>query len=100
MPSFNVSVPHDLGQAAARARVEQFLDAVQRDYAEQVRNVSGEWEDNQLSFRFITSGLNISGTLAVKESVVEVSGPLPLVAALFRGKIEQQIRAELAKLLS
>jgi hypothetical protein len=100
MPSYHVSVPHDLGQAAARARVEQFLDAVQRDYAEHVRNVSGEWEDNQLSFRFITSGLNISGMLAVEERVVEVSGPLPLVAAFFRGKIEQQIRAELTKMLS
>jgi hypothetical protein len=38
--------------------------------------------------------------LAVEETAVEVSGPLPLVAALFRGKIEQQIRGELAKLLS
>jgi hypothetical protein len=100
MPSFNVSVPHELGQATARARVEQFLDAVQRDYAEHVRNVSGEWQENELNFRFVTSGLKISGSLAVEESVVEVSGPLPLVAVLFRGKIEQQIRAELAKLLS
>lgn len=100
MPSYNVSVPHDLGQSAARARVEQFLEAVQRDYAEHVRNVSGEWEENQLNFRFLTSGLNISGTLAVEETLVEVSGPLPFVAVLFRGKIEQQIRAELGKLLS
>jgi len=100
MPSFSVSVPHELGQATARARVEQFLEVVQRDYAEHVRNVSGEWEENRLSFRFVTSGLNISGTLAVEETAVDVSGPLPLVAALFRGKIEQQIRGELAKLLS
>jgi hypothetical protein len=100
MPSYNVSVPHELGQAAARARVEQFLEAVQRDYAEHVRNVSGEWQENQLSFRFLTSGLNISGTLAVEDNAVEVSGPLPFVAVLFRGKIEQQIRAELTKLLT
>jgi len=100
MPSYKVSVPHDLGQATARVRVEQFLEVVQRDFAEHVRNVSGEWEENRLSFRFVTSGLNISGMLAVEETAVEVSGPLPLVAALFRGKIEQQIRTELGKLLS
>ena len=100
MPSYRVSVPHDLGQATARARVETFLEAVQRDYAEHVRNVTGEWEEDRLSFRFVTSGLNITGTLAVEDTAVEVSGPLPLVAALFRGKIEQQIRGELAKLLS
>src|SRR4051794_18485898 len=100
MPSYRVSIPHDLGQDAARARVEQFLEAVQRDYAEHVSHVSGEWEENQLNFRFVTSGLNINGLLAVEETAVEVSGPLPLVAVLFRGKIEQQIRNELAKLLS
>src|SRR4051794_26838328 len=100
MPSYQVSVPHHLGQATARARVEQFLDAVQRDYAEQVSHVSGEWEANRLSFRFVTSGLNINGTLAVENEQVDVSGPLPLVAAFFRGRIEQQIRAELGKLLS
>ena len=73
MPTYNVSVPHDLGRAAARVRVEQFLDAVQRDYAEHVRNVSGEWEENQLRFRFVTSGLNISGSLLVEENQVGVT---------------------------
>jgi len=100
MPSFSVSVPHDLGQDAARKRVEQFLDSVQRDYAAQVSDVNGEWSENRLAFRFATSGLKISGSLVVEQESVEVSGPLPLVAALFRGTIENQIRDELRKLLS
>ena len=100
MPSYSVSVSHSLGQSSARARVETFLESVQRDYAEHVRDVSGEWQENQLHFRFTTTGLNISGVLKVQESLVDVSGPLPLVAAFFRGKIEQQIRDELRKLLS
>jgi hypothetical protein len=100
MPSYNVSVPHNLGQSTARARVETFLESVQRDYAEHVQNVSGEWQENSLHFRFATHGLKISGAMNVGESQVDVSGPLPLLAAMFRGKIEQQIRDELAKLLS
>lgn len=100
MPSYSVSVAHSLGQAAARVRVEQFLEAVQRDYADHVRNVSGEWQNNELNFRFVTSGLTISGVLNVADSEVAVRGPLPLVAALFRGTIEQQIRGKLTKLLS
>jgi len=100
MPSYSVSVPHSLGQTTARARVETFLESVQRDYAEHVRDVSGEWQENQLHFRFVATGLSISGVLIVAETVVDVGGPLPLVAAFFRGKIEQQIRDELRKLLS
>jgi len=100
MPSYHVSVPHNLGQAAARGRVDQFLESVQRDYAEHIGNVSGRWSDDRLDFRFLASGLNISGTLMVAQQSVEVSGSLPLEAALFRGQIERTIRDELQRLLS
>jgi len=100
MPSYRVSVQHDLGQAAARQRVEAFLDTVRRDYAQSISNVGGQWTENRLAFQFVTSGLSISGMLVVEETLVEVSGPLPLAAVLFRGRIEQQIRNELQRLLS
>jgi hypothetical protein len=100
MPSYSVSVPHNLGQEPARERVEQFLEGVQRDYAAHVSDVCGEWSDNQLAFRFLASGLKVSGTLVVDETLVAVTGPLPLAAVLFRGRIEQTIRDELRKLLS
>jgi len=100
MPSYSVAVPHNLGQPSARARVEQFLENVQRDYAAHLSNVGGEWIDNQLNFRFLASGLSISGALAVEETLVTVTGPLPLAAAFFRGQIERTIRDELLKLLS
>ena len=100
MPSYQVSVPHQLGREAARGRVEQFLEAVQRDYAAHISNVQGTWAGDQLQFGFSASGLAISGTMQVEESAVQVSGPLPLAAALFRGRIEQTIRDELQKLLS
>jgi len=100
MPSYSVSVQHDLGQAAARQRVDAFLETVLRDYAQSISNVDGQWTENRLAFRFITSGLNISGMLIVEETIIAVSGPLPLAAVLFRGRIEQQIREELRRLLS
>ena len=100
MPSYSVSVPHRLGLEAARAHVERFLDNFQRDYADQLSDVSVEWAENQLSFRFLARGLNISGALVVEESLVRVSGSLPLAAALFRGQIERTIREELSRLLT
>jgi hypothetical protein len=100
MPSFQVSVPHQLGRDAARGRVEQFLEAVQRDYAAHISNVNGAWTDDRLQFSFKAAGLAISGTMLVEETAVQVSGPLPLAAAFFRGRIEQTIRDELQKLLS
>jgi hypothetical protein len=100
MPSYHVSVPHALGSAAARARLDKFLDDVRRDYAAQLGDVSGVWTADCLDFRFQTSGLPISGKLLVEEASVQVSGQLPLVASIFRGRIEQTIRDELRRLLS
>jgi hypothetical protein len=100
MPSFSVTVPHSLGQAEALARVGRFLENVQRDYAAYLSDVQGEWLENRLQFGFRASGLPISGQLVVQESEVHVAGPLPLAAALFRGRIERSIHDELQKLLS
>jgi hypothetical protein len=100
MPSYKVTVPHDLSQTTARARVDGFLESVRRDLPAHVSDVSGAWEGNQLNYRLSVSGLGISGTLVVQESQVEVSGPLPFAAMLFRGQIERTIRDDLTRLLS
>src|SRR3954452_20682251 len=100
MPSYHVSVPHSLGSADARARLDKFLEDVRRDYAAHLSDVSGSWTADSLEFRFQTSGMPISGKLLVEQASVQVFGPLPLMASLFRGRIEQTIRDELRKLLS
>ena len=100
MAAYNVTVPHGLEPDDARSRVERFLDQVQREYAAHVSDVNGQWHGNALQFGFVTTGLKINGTLVVHEEHVHVSGPLPLMAAMFRGRIEQTIREQLEKLLS
>jgi hypothetical protein len=100
MVPLNVSVTHCLGQPAAIDRVQQLLDRLQREYAGQISDVRGQWDDNQLKFGFSVSGLPIDCKLTVQESDVSVSSDLPLAAALFRGKIESWIRDELRGLLS
>jgi hypothetical protein len=100
MASYSVSVPHELGQGAALARVAKFLDQVKRDHAETISEAQGEWKGNELVFAFSASGLPITGNLLVEEKEVRVAGPLPFLAGMFRGRIEQTIREELQKLLS
>jgi hypothetical protein len=100
MPAYNVSVPHALGRETARARVSDFLIDVQREYAQHVRDVQGEWAGDTLSFSFVAVTFAVRGTLVIEEAQAVVSGSLPLAAALFRGQIERSIRDELARLLA
>lgn len=99
MSGYNVSVPHRLGREAALARVQTFLDQVRHNYGDDVSDVSGQWTEHRLDFGFAARGLAVRGTLLVEDHAVHVSGPLPLAAMFFRGRIEQQIRQELEKLL-
>jgi hypothetical protein len=99
MPAFGTSVTHSLGKQRATEVLQQFLETVRRDYAEQISEMRGEWSDQGLDFAFKTMGMPIHGNLIVGEDQVHVNGKLPLAASFFRGRIEQQIRDELAKLL-
>ena len=100
MAGFNVSVPHGLGREAALVRVQRFLDDIRQTYGQDLSDIRGQWHDNRLEFGFSAKGLAVHGTLVVEEALVNVAGPLPLAAMFFRGRIEQQIRQELEKLLT
>lgn len=100
MVPIQISVPHQLDQQAAKDRVQQFLDGLQREYAHQISGVQGDWDNNRLQFGFHTSGLPIACTLDVEPDRVQVRSSLPLAAAFFRGKIESWIRDELQRVLA
>ena len=100
MPAFGTSIPHNLGQQQATEKLQHFLEQVRERYADQLSEMRGDWTEERLEFAFKTMGMAVEGTLIVEEVAVHVNGKLPLAAALFRGRIEQTIRAELEKLLT
>ena len=59
MPSFNVQVPHSLGQDAAKARMESFLETMEKKYKDQISDMDGSWSDNILNFSFRLSTFQI-----------------------------------------
>jgi hypothetical protein len=66
MVPIQISVPHQLGPQAAKDRVQQFLDGLQREYANQISDVQGDWDNNRLQFGFHISILDPC-TLDVEE---------------------------------
>jgi hypothetical protein len=99
MPSFTVEVPHSLGQAAAQARLEGFVDTIVEKYKGQVGQVDGSWQDNILSFSLSTYGIKITGRITVLEEKVVLQGDIPFSAMMFKGKITSGIQDALQKAL-
>ena len=100
MAALKLSVPHRLGQPEAQARLERFLDDIRTRHAAELNDVRGGWIGNVLELALSIRGIGITGRMVVEETHVHVSGPLPLAALFFRGRIEQTIREELERALT
>ena len=99
MPSFQVDVPHDLGQDVAVEKVQLVLEKMKGRFEGQVKDMEQTWEAHIMSFSFRTMGASISGEMVVETTTVLVKGKLPFAAMLFKGKIETSIKEELQKIL-
>jgi putative polyhydroxyalkanoate system protein len=99
VPKFQLDVPHQLGAAAAKAKLERFIEMIQGQFQEKVSDLSQGWVGNTLNFGFKTYGIKISGAIDVRDDSLHVAGDLPFTAMMFKGKIESEIRQQLGRLM-
>jgi hypothetical protein len=93
-----IDIPHQLGRAAARAKLDQG--------AAQIAGVipggslkSQRWEGDTLFFEVETMGQRVAARLEVFETRIHALVDLPPIAALFAGKIRDKLGQAGAKLL-
>lgn len=100
MASIEMSIPHKLSQQEARRRIQELLPKMKSDYADQIKDLQEEWNDNTGRFSFSIMGFAVSGTLTVNESTVDLDGNLPFAAAFFKGKIKSVIQEKAEQILA
>ncbi|MBI2824678.1 MAG: polyhydroxyalkanoic acid system family protein [Planctomycetia bacterium] len=100
MPQMSVTVPHTLSQQDAVERLKGFLGKIKERYQSQVSNLEESWAGDTLNFGFTTFGFPIKGAVNVEAAQVKLDGEIPFAAMMFKGKIEQEIRDQLNKLLA
>jgi hypothetical protein len=100
MPSLKLSFPHQLGQEEAVARLKNLLTRVQEKYQAQVSDLHQTWNGNTLNFSFSTYGFKVAGDVIVQPAEVQLDGQIPMAAMMFKGKIENAIKDQLAKELA
>ena len=97
MPGFSTEVPHSLGKDPCMERMKGFLGQVEERFKGQIGEIEGEWNDNVLTYKFVSYGIKIAGTMEVRESEVKMEGEIPFAAMMFKGKIVDSIRGALEK---
>jgi hypothetical protein len=87
-----VDVPHQLGKAAVRARLDGGIDKISG-------STDQRWEGDTLHFTVQAMGQTIVSAVTVFETNVHAVVDLPGILGLFASKVQDMIRKEAPKLL-
>lgn len=100
MKTITVNVPHDLGQAGAKAKIDSGFSGMRQQFAAMgVQDVTQQWKGDTLLFRAKGLGQTIDGRIGVRDKDVQIELDLPMLlvgmAEKIRGGIEKQGQAML-----
>ena len=89
-----VVIPHQLGQAGARQRLETGIEAAKSKFAAYVTSVDANWTENHLDVLVKAMGQSVNAGLDVGESDVRVEVHLPWMLAMIAEKAKAMIQKE------
>lgn len=95
-----VNIPHNLPRPEAEERIKKLLDNVKTKFGSMIQNLEEEWHGDTGDFKFKMSGQPVSGSLHLNDASITVNLVLPLIASMFKGKIQSVIEEEGAKILA
>lgn len=96
-----VSIPHNLGRAEARKRVEEGFGKLTGQLGGGAGAITQTWAGDKMSFAAKVMGQSISGHLDVLDDAVRMEVLLPAFLAMMtekiRGRVEQEGRQMLER---
>ena len=98
----SVSIPHALGKAEARRRIEQGFGQLRQQMTSGIGamlSFTERWEGDRLHFEGGGLGQKMTGRLDVRDDSVEIQLDLPDILAAIAEKITGRLKQEGQKLL-
>jgi hypothetical protein len=89
-----VSIPHQLGRAEAKRRVDEGFGDFSRHLGGSAGALTKSWTGDRLNFSLQALGQGISGFLDVADDVVRVEVLLPGFLAMIAGKVKGTLQKE------
>ncbi|MFB9844923.1 polyhydroxyalkanoic acid system family protein [Mucilaginibacter ginsenosidivorans] len=100
MASLNMTIPFSISHEEALKRIKNLLTETKKEHGDKIDNLKEQWNGNVGIFSFTAKGYDISGTLTVERSAVELNGKIPFAVSLFKGVITKAINEKAAELLA
>jgi hypothetical protein len=91
MPNLTMSIPHQLGRAEAKRRIQEQAAQAQQQYGNLLGQVNQRWTGDTLDFMVLAAGQSVTGQVTVEEQVVKVAIALPWMFALLASAVRQKV---------
>jgi hypothetical protein len=92
--AITVTIPHALGRAEARRRIDEGFANFARHLGVAAGVLSKTWSGDRLTFAIAALGQEIRGTLEVEDAAVSLEVLLPGLLAVLAGKMKSRLRTE------
>jgi len=89
-----VSIPHELGRAEARRRIDEGFANFARHMGGMAGDLHKTWTGDRLTFALKALGQEISGEIEVADAAVKLELLLPNVLAMLAGKLKGRLKQE------
>ncbi|HZH53818.1 MAG TPA: polyhydroxyalkanoic acid system family protein [Microvirga sp.] len=89
-----VSIPHNLGKAEAKRRLQGGLTQLKSQFGDKIASVDETWAEDRMDFRVGAMGQSIHGHLQVFEEQVRVEVQLPWLLAMVAEKAKNFIQKQ------
>jgi len=91
----SVTIPHSLGKAEARARLEAGVGQLRDQFAAMsVTNFRQAWAGDRMNFQAQALGQTISGGIDVSEADIRIEVALPGLLGMFASKIANGLQRQ------
>lgn len=99
MPNLTISIPHQLGQAEAKRRLDELASSVQGKSGGMLQQIEQHWDADTMHFQIGAMGQSISGTANVTDQAVNLDIALPWMLSMLAGTVKKQIEQQARDLL-
>ena len=91
-PPLSISIPHQLGRAEARRRIEGGFANIVRQLPGSGGTYTPRWEGDRLTFSVSGLGQTVSGVVDVLDAAVAMEIQLPGVLGMLAGGLKGQLQ--------
>jgi hypothetical protein len=86
-----VTVPHNLGVEAAKKRLAERIETLQRDYVDKIAHSEVAWSGDVATIRVAALGQTATAQIAVFKDMARVEIQLPWLLAALSGKVQDVV---------